>query len=64
MAEIYDFTKYLSERQIEMYETEQENTVQCFGCPDCGSVTFMLMLDMTAECSDCEFSVYLEGDEE
>ena len=57
MAKIYDFIKYKSEQEIAMYESEVEDVMLCFGCPDCGSINFILMLDMTAECSDCDFTV-------
>jgi|TARA_R110000782_G_scaffold144434_1_gene237273 hypothetical protein len=64
MAKIYDFIKYLSDRQIDAYETDNEDNLQCFECPDCQGIEFILMLDETAACSGCGLTVTLGYEEE
>lgn len=56
MAEIYDFVKYLSEKEISMYETENdlgEFDVMCYGCHECENPTFMLTTAKEILCAEC-----------
>lgn len=59
MAEIYDFVKYQSEKEIEMYETSNIGNL-CLQCPECDSQHFVVFLDNTLECSECEISIQVE----
>ena len=56
MAEIYDFTKYRTNKEIDMFLTDVEvddDTILCYGCPDCESPAFMMTLDKEILCVEC-----------
>jgi hypothetical protein len=54
MAEIYDFTKYKIDQEIEMYISEtNEDELACFGCPECENPTFLITLDRVVLCAEC-----------
>lgn len=54
MAEIYDFIKYKSEQEIEMYiSSTSDNDIACWGCPECENPTFLITLDRVVLCAEC-----------
>ena len=54
MTEIYDFTKFKSEKEIEIHEEEQkEKKASCFGCPDCDGIAFVIYTDYRVACAEC-----------
>jgi len=56
MAEIFDFTKYKTEQEIEMYLTESElgeDELMCYGCFECQNPTFMMTIEKEIICADC-----------
>ena len=60
MAKIYDFVKYLSDKEIEMYETQKQ---LCITCPDCSTQDFVVFLDNTIQCSECDLRMEVEWTE-
>lgn len=62
MAEIYDFDKYLTAKEIDMYES-MGNEKLCIACPGCLGQEFAIYLDNTIQCVDCELSIELEFEE-
>jgi hypothetical protein len=54
MAEVYDFTKYKTDQEIEMYiSSTSEDEYACFGCPECENPTFLVLLTREVLCSEC-----------
>lgn len=54
MAEIYDFIKYQTDKEIDMYLSEtNEDEIACFGCPTCENHTFLITLDRVVMCAEC-----------
>ena len=54
MAEVYDFTKYLAEKEIEMYiSSVSEDEYACYGCPECENHTFIVLLTSEVLCAEC-----------
>jgi predicted nucleic acid-binding Zn-ribbon protein len=64
MTKIYDFTKYLAEKQIVEYETFLDESRIFFGCPDCGCTEFHINIQAAAFCSECELEILLEVDDD
>ena len=62
MAEIYDFTKYKTDQEIEMYISSMaEDEMACFGCPECENHTFIVLLTREVLCAEC--NAVLGGEE-
>lgn len=59
MTKIYDFTKYLSEKQIEEYELTLDVKDVFFGCPDCECSEFNINLAAEAFCAECGLQILM-----
>jgi ribosomal protein L37AE/L43A len=62
MAEVYDFVKYQSEKEIEMYVSSiADDEYACYGCPECDNHTFIVLITSEVLCAECNTT--LGGDE-
>jgi len=62
MAEIYDFTKYQTAKEIEMYESKEQEKM-CITCPECLGQEFAIYFDNTIQCGGCDSLISLEFQE-
>lgn len=62
MADIINFGKYKETKEIDSYQSAEEEKL-CLACPECESQVFAIFLDNTIQCIGCEVLIGLEFEE-